>query len=327
MKNDPSRGNHYGIGAVARMTGLSTQVIRAWERRYGAVVARRADNGRRIYDANDVEKLTLLKALTERGSAISGVAGLDIETLRERAAEMDQIASRPLPSELRVAVLGAFLPRLVAEEAERGRPFDVVAADADPARFAADTRQLAPDVLVVEATHLDEVVLERIHELRRESGARQLVVAYGFGRSRDERALMDQGACLLKTPVSAGELSVAILAAAAALGATGSGRPAPAVLQAPARSAETGAVPPRRYSQEQLLRLARIETDVDCECPRHVAEILKTLTAFEVYSADCESRDAKDAALHAYLHHCGARARAIMEEALDRLVEVEEIDL
>ncbi len=327
MKKDPPRGNDYGIGAVARMTGLSTQVIRAWERRYGAVVARRADNGRRIYDAADVEKLTLLKALTERGSAIGGVAGLDIETLRERAAEMDQIATRPLPSELRVAVLGAFLPRLVAEEAAQGRPFDIVAADADPARFAADTRQLAPDVLVIEAAHLDEAVLERIHELRRDSGARQLVVAYGFGRSRHERALVDQGACLLKTPVSAGELSVAILAAAAAIGASRPSGQASAPTKTPARPKETGALPPRRYSQDQLSRLARIETDVDCECPRHVAEILKTLTAFEVYSAECESRDEKDAALHAYLHHCSAQARAIMEEALDRLVEVEAIDL
>ncbi|MEJ2534509.1 MAG: MerR family transcriptional regulator, partial [Gammaproteobacteria bacterium] len=133
MKKDPTRGNDYGIGAVARMTGLSTQVIRAWERRYGAVVARRAENGRRLYDAADVEKLTLLKALTERGSSIGAVAGLDMETLRERAAEMDQIATRPLPAELRVAVLGALLPRLLSAEVEHGRPFDIVAADADPA--------------------------------------------------------------------------------------------------------------------------------------------------------------------------------------------------
>ena len=49
--NRPDEGapNEYTIGAVARMTGLSTQVIRAWERRYEAVVAARTDKGRRIY--------------------------------------------------------------------------------------------------------------------------------------------------------------------------------------------------------------------------------------------------------------------------------------
>ena len=31
----------YTIGAVARLTGLSTQLIRVWEQRYAAVVAER----------------------------------------------------------------------------------------------------------------------------------------------------------------------------------------------------------------------------------------------------------------------------------------------
>ena len=44
----------HGIGAVARLTGLSDHTIRAWERRYGAVVARRAANGRRVYTEGDI---------------------------------------------------------------------------------------------------------------------------------------------------------------------------------------------------------------------------------------------------------------------------------
>ena len=55
----------YGIGAVARLTGLSDHTIRVWERRYGAVVAARSASGRRVYVAEDVEKLRLLKLLGE----------------------------------------------------------------------------------------------------------------------------------------------------------------------------------------------------------------------------------------------------------------------
>ena len=51
----------YSIGAAARLAGLNPQLIRAWEQRYGAVVAAREENGRRCYSAADVEKLTLLK--------------------------------------------------------------------------------------------------------------------------------------------------------------------------------------------------------------------------------------------------------------------------
>jgi hypothetical protein len=47
------------------------------------------------------------------------------------------------------------------------------------------------------------------------------------------------------------------------------------------------------------------------------------LTAFEEYSAQCESRSPEDAALHAYLYRTTARARWMMEEALARLIEAE----
>ena len=67
--------NEYGIGAVARLTGLTDHAIRVWERRYGAVVARRAANGRRVYGLADVEKLRLLKSLTDSGLSIGQIAG------------------------------------------------------------------------------------------------------------------------------------------------------------------------------------------------------------------------------------------------------------
>ncbi len=62
-----SQGDEYGIGAVAKLTGLSDHTIRVWERRYEAVVAGRSDSGRRVYRTADVEKLRLLKLLTDKG--------------------------------------------------------------------------------------------------------------------------------------------------------------------------------------------------------------------------------------------------------------------
>ena len=44
------------IQIVSRRTGLSTDVIRAWERRYKAVKPIRSSNGRRLYSDNDVKK-------------------------------------------------------------------------------------------------------------------------------------------------------------------------------------------------------------------------------------------------------------------------------
>jgi DNA-binding transcriptional MerR regulator len=65
----------YRIGAVSRLTGLSLDTLRAWERRYSAVVPKRQDR-RRGYNQADVERLILLRRAVEKGHAISAVAKL-----------------------------------------------------------------------------------------------------------------------------------------------------------------------------------------------------------------------------------------------------------
>ncbi|CAN5793866.1 HTH-type transcriptional repressor CarH [soil metagenome] len=71
----------FPIGAVARKTGLSTHVLRAWERRYGVVEPRRAEGGTRLYDEADVVRLRLLKRVTGAGHPIGGVANAGTEEL------------------------------------------------------------------------------------------------------------------------------------------------------------------------------------------------------------------------------------------------------
>jgi DNA-binding transcriptional MerR regulator/methylmalonyl-CoA mutase cobalamin-binding subunit len=62
------------IQVVTRRTGLSADVLRAWERRYGAVTPSRTDSQRRLYSDGDIERLLLLKAATDAGRPIGQVA-------------------------------------------------------------------------------------------------------------------------------------------------------------------------------------------------------------------------------------------------------------
>ena len=238
-------------------------------------MAKRSDNGRRVYTQRHVEQLTLLKALTERGTAISSVAGLDLDTLRARVAEMDQIRSRPLTGNVQVAVLGAFLPALLEDVRLAGQPLDVICSGADPQRMAADLRDQQVEVLVIESTSLNPATLAMIDELVTASSAREVLVAYGFARRADETTLLDRGIRLLRTPVSSDELALAILGAATG---KGEARAKPADRPSRDKIKLEPASRTRRYSEAQLCMLAKIGTDVDCECPRQVAEILKTLT-------------------------------------------------
>ncbi|MEM8843985.1 MAG: MerR family transcriptional regulator [Pseudomonadota bacterium] len=75
--NDPK----HPIQVVARRTGLSADVVRAWERRYQAIAPHRAANNRRLYTDLDVEKLTLLRRATAAGRRIGDIANLTIEEL------------------------------------------------------------------------------------------------------------------------------------------------------------------------------------------------------------------------------------------------------
>ncbi len=72
----------YPIRAVAKITGLSLDTLRAWERRYQAVVPERTDRGRQ-YGPEQIERLLLLSQLVQRGHAIGGIASLADEELKK----------------------------------------------------------------------------------------------------------------------------------------------------------------------------------------------------------------------------------------------------
>ena len=66
---------HYPIRAVSRLTGISIDTLRAWERRHDAVTPVRDERGRMYTDA-DVARLRLLRQAVEQGHSIGRLAGL-----------------------------------------------------------------------------------------------------------------------------------------------------------------------------------------------------------------------------------------------------------
>ena len=60
----------YPIQLVARLTGLSAHVIRIWEQRYRAVEPQRTPNKRRLYSQREIDRLSLLRDVTQAGHSI-----------------------------------------------------------------------------------------------------------------------------------------------------------------------------------------------------------------------------------------------------------------
>jgi DNA-binding transcriptional MerR regulator/methylmalonyl-CoA mutase cobalamin-binding subunit len=92
------------IKVVARRTGLSPHVIRAWEKRYGAVTPKRTPTNRRVYTTADIERLLLLRRATLAGRSIGQVAALPTDELRQVVNEDEAAQSQaPAPSRLVVS--------------------------------------------------------------------------------------------------------------------------------------------------------------------------------------------------------------------------------
>lgn len=86
----------YPLRTAARLTGLSAEVLRAWERRHDAVRPIRTQGGTRRYSAADLDRLRLLKAAVDAGHRIGQIAGLSPEELERHAASGESRPERQL---------------------------------------------------------------------------------------------------------------------------------------------------------------------------------------------------------------------------------------
>jgi DNA-binding transcriptional MerR regulator/methylmalonyl-CoA mutase cobalamin-binding subunit len=73
------------ISAVERETGLSKDVLRMWERRYGFPKPRRDDSGERQYSVAEIGKLRTIKRLMDVGTRPGKIIGLSAEELNALA--------------------------------------------------------------------------------------------------------------------------------------------------------------------------------------------------------------------------------------------------
>lgn len=79
----------YKMASFARMTGISSAVLRAWERRYGLLRPERLAGGHRLYTDDDLAVIEGAKVLLAGGRSIGEVAARGRETLlAERRARV-----------------------------------------------------------------------------------------------------------------------------------------------------------------------------------------------------------------------------------------------
>ncbi len=316
------------------MLRMPVATLRVWERRYGLTQPTLSPSGQRLYSADDVRRLALLKQLTDLGHAIGSLATLDIQQLQGVASTHagvravgrggDSVPDSPPPSRpWRVAVIGAALATKLQAPAllrRQERPVQWLGPFADAAQAAAALQGSSVDALLLHEPRLHEGWLASFGAAAPALAAVPKAVLYRFAAEPTCATLAAAGTALLREPQSDTVLVQWLQGVLRALpqpypAARG---PAPPSLTSPT-SPTAPTIAPRRWEDAALAEFASRSSTIACECPRHVAELLMQLSHFEAYSAECEHRSTVDAELHAYLRQVAASSRARFEAALEHV--------
>jgi MerR family transcriptional regulator, light-induced transcriptional regulator len=75
-----STAPHLRIGEVSRRTGVSVDLLRAWEKRYGVLSPDRSEGGFRLYSEDDVERVRAMQVHLGQGLAAAQAARLALES-------------------------------------------------------------------------------------------------------------------------------------------------------------------------------------------------------------------------------------------------------
>jgi DNA-binding transcriptional MerR regulator len=316
---------HYRIGAVAKLSGVPVSTLRVWEIRYGAFTPSKSTGKHRLYSQADALKAGQLKQLSDAGHGISAIAHLDAANLsrllvQQHATSMASVQQTFGGRKVAMAVVGSAIasritaPQFTLQYLTHSIQVTDVFEDLVQASRAAFSDQ--PKILLVKVNTLNDSAREQIENLVGRHTILQVIVVYNYGQLVAVEALKVLGMLVRREPLSDPDLSdlissVLLVDASASAGVAG----------------PTALIPARKYSDATLARVGGISSNILCECPRHVAELIAQLASFEQYSQDCLNNSAEDAHLHAYLRSVSGSARAMFELALEMVAVHEGISL
>ena len=312
----------YRIGAVAKLVGIPEATLRVWERRYQVVSPPKSSGGHRLYSELDVLKVTLLKSLTQEGHAISMLSTKDVPQLQKmlnesRQAHTQQLAGPRLPAVVHLAVVGYTLASRIETQKFTlcfgQTTLKVTQVEPDLTQALRSASSGTVDVVLVQMGAVQAQAKDELLKLRDRMRVNKLVLVYHFATDHVLQHLKSAGIIARREPVSDMDLCDIIQSVLV----VEPGQPGPGGHK----------IAPRKYDDLVLQKISNIDSKVLCECPKHVADLIRQLNSFEQYSNDCLNNSAEDARLHAYLSAVSGSARAMFEEALERVATHEGISL
>ena len=312
--------NTFKIGVVSRITNIPVDTLRIWERRYSVVVPDRSEKADRLYRREDINRLTLLKLLVDKGHAIGSIAKLNNGELSQRlefATKGNQLTdTTDMQRKNSVVAIGDVLSLQLeySNAVDSNFYFSGIHRNEEDFNKRENTEKI--DILVMEFPTIQSDHELNIERLYKQSGANQLVLIYGFMNNSSKKKLGQNNIVFFQAPISVEHLRTEIRNIAK------SKQPAEVIaIDSDIRKSS----PKKTYTTKQLIQLSSASSTIKCECPQHLSSIINKLLQFEAYSEECITRYKKDAELHRLLGNMTGHARSILEKALTEIVTAEEI--
>ncbi len=112
-REDPEAPRGYSIRVASRLTGVSSDTLRMWERRYGFPKPVRNGSKVRVYTDADIERLVLISRALKAGFRAGEVIHRSVEELRSVLANSARIETE---NEQRTPNIDSLLARLIADD-------------------------------------------------------------------------------------------------------------------------------------------------------------------------------------------------------------------
>ena len=205
----------------------------------------------------------------------------------------------------RFVVIGPQTEDLLKESDLLGKNAEVVYSADNVNQWDIETERIEADLVVIECTTVFPETVNIIKEKTRAVGASMAIVIYHYTQ-QTARGMMARARLLtpLRAPITNEDLKYVCEADLAMATIRNSSLEMMEFNdeESSEEALESTKVPIRKYDDAVLNRLAKISTSIDCECPHHMAALLKSLNAFEEYCKMCESRNEEDIVLHFTSH-------------------------
>lgn len=303
----------YGIGTVARLTGVKPDTLRVWERRYQLGASYKSASGRRQYSQADLEHLQLVAALVSCGTRIGEIANSERRTLEMLLRARDDDSVPASPEKPRVLFVGEALCAWLDEHQGCLANVDALLAPCALEKVNAEMRTEAGqcDGLVVECPSPIDSTDASLTALSSSLGAASVLLLHHRQQESRLTDLRRQGYAADSFPpdpvVLAVHLSGVLAQRELAQGSDSIGDLVPGR--------------PRLFDELELATASTSGAQVEGMSPQQVAQLVQALARFESHSATCAVRNWQDVSVSACVYAYVGQARWLMERALALTVD------